>query len=163
MKKTVILLLAAILTTMAGCDSVNNKEVPSYVVNIDLGNIALWNTYGVTGVGDYRMFDRMSRIPANFPYNANTYTGYGGVLLMMGVENLPLAYDLACPVENQANVKVRIDKESLEAVCPQCKSRYNVLTGGGGPMSGQAYTNKYGLRMHAVHQSPLGGYIITSK
>ena len=38
----------------SGCDKIDNKVVPSFVVHVDLGSIALWNTYGVAGMGDYR-------------------------------------------------------------------------------------------------------------
>lgn len=161
-----LIVLFTLLTT--GCDKVNNNEVPSYVVHIDLGTYAMWNTYGVAGVGDYRIFNRDSRIPANFPYNANTYTGYGGILLIMALDSstgsyAPQAYDAACPVENKQDVTVGIDASNFEAVCPKCHSRYNVLTGMGGPISGTAYTSHYGLRIYKVHQSSYGGYIITNK
>ncbi|MBQ0121118.1 MAG: hypothetical protein KBT13_08390 [Bacteroidales bacterium] len=168
MKQTIATLLVMLLAVASGCQRINNKEVPNYVVNIDLGSHALWATYGVSGVGEHRIFDRAQHLPANFAYNANTYTGYGGVLLIMGLDAstgsyAPIAFDASCPVERQASVKVSIDASTLEAVCPQCKSRYNVLTGSGGPVSGRAYTSKYGLRMCSVHPSKLGGYIITSK
>ncbi|MBO7609921.1 MAG: hypothetical protein J6S96_06950 [Muribaculaceae bacterium] len=163
----IVLALMSVLLLM-GCDKVNNKEVPSYMVNIDLGTYALWNTYGVAGVGDYRIFDRGKQLPANFPFNINTYTGYGGVLLIMAFDGItasyaPQAYDAACPVENSPNVSIGIDSDKLEAVCPQCHSRYNVLTGMGGPISGVAYTNKYGLRTYRARPTDNGGYIITSK
>lgn len=168
MKKIIYTIIIAIAAIACSCDHINNKEVPSYVVRIDLGSYALWTTYGVSGVGDYRIFDRPSGIPRNFPYNANTFTGYGGVLLIMGFDAItssyqPIAFDAACPVENQPSVKVGIDATTLEAVCPQCKSHYNVLTGGGGPVSGRALTQKYGLRTCGVHPSPMGGYTINSK
>lgn len=168
MKQFFAILLVAFLAVTSGCQRINNKEVPNYTVHIDLGSHALWATYGVSGVGEHRIFDRAQRIPVNFAYNANTFTGYGGVLLIMGLDistgsYAPIAFDAACPVENRANVRVSIDASNLEAVCPQCKSRYNVLTGSGGPVSGRAYTSKYGLRMCSVHPSKLGGYIITSK
>lgn len=161
-------MLVALVAAASSCEKINNKEVPSYVVRLDLGTYALWATYGVSGVGEHRIFDRVRHIPSNFPFNANTYTGYGGVLLIMGLDAVtgsyaPIAFDAACPVENKANVTVSIDPSTLEAVCPQCKSHYNVLTGMGGPVSGQAYTSRYGLRTYKVHQSQLGGYIIVSQ
>ncbi len=165
MKKSALLALLALL--LCCCDSVNNKEVPQTMVRIDLGTFALWDTYGVTGAGDYRIFNRPKKQPSNFPYNVNTYTGYGGVLLMMGFEGGnygPVAYDAACPVENRPDVSVGVDASNFDAVCPLCKSRYNVFNGGGGPISGQAATRKppLGLRILSVRASDYGGYIITS-
>ena len=91
-----IVALAAMLA-LAGCDHIDNKAVPAFIVRINLADFGRWNTYGVAGVGDYRIFNRNKNLPSQFPYDVNTYTGYGGVLLMMGIDG-PMAYDLACPV-----------------------------------------------------------------
>ena len=159
--KLFILIAAALMLTMAcGCDRIDNKAVPNFTVRIDLGNYALWNTYGVSGMGDYRIFNREKRLPGNFPYNVNTYTGYGGVLLIMGIDG-PLAYDLACPVELSQDITLSIDPENLEAVCGRCKSRFNPMTGAGGPLSGVAINNKVGMRQYRVNPSN-GGYFISN-
>jgi len=144
----------------ASCEHIDNKTVPNFSVRIDLGGYALWNTYGVNGMGDYRIFNRDKHLPANFPYNVNTYTGYGGVLLIMGME-APLAYDLSCPVEVSQDVILSIDAEKLEAVCPRCNSRFDPLMGAGGPVSGVAINNKVGMRQYRVLPSN-GGYVITN-
>ena len=70
---------------MGGCKSVNNDVTPSVPVNLNLGSPDLWNTYGVEGFGNYRVFIKSLRVPADFPYSANSATGYGGVLLINGV------------------------------------------------------------------------------
>ena len=162
-----IYLIALLLAALCSCDSVNNKEVPQTMVRIDLGTYALWNVYGVSGAGDYRIFDRAKRIPSNFPYNANTFTGYGGVLLMMALDAstggyTPVAYDASCPVESSPNITVGVDSQSLDAVCPSCGSHYDVLQGSGGPKSGVAATSRLGLRIFRVRASSNGGYIITN-
>lgn len=149
-----------VLCLGSSCDKIDNKTVPSFTVRIDLGSIALWNTYGVTGMGEYRIFSREKQLPSNFPYNVNTYTGYGGVLLMMGLEE-PMAYDLSCPVEVSRDVILTINPENYDAVCPRCGSRFNPLTGAGGPLSGVAINNKVGMRQYRVLPSN-GGYIITN-
>ena len=159
--------VVALLPLLSGCDHVNNKEVPAFTVRLDLGSYALWSTYGVSGVGDYTIFNRDRRLPSNFPYNANTFTGYGGVLLMMALDAstgtyAPVAYDAACPVENKTDITVSVDATNLEAVCGKCGSRYNVLTGAGGPISGMAYTSKYGLRTYKVRPGTAGGYVISN-
>jgi hypothetical protein len=111
-------------------------------------------------MGDYRIFSREKQLPSNFPYNVNTYTGYGGVLLMMGLE-MPMAYDLSCPVEMSRDVILTINPDNYDAVCPRCGSRYNPLTGAGGPLSGVAINNKVGMRQYRVIPSN-GGYIIAN-
>ncbi|MCQ2290422.1 MAG: hypothetical protein MJZ63_04000 [Muribaculaceae bacterium] len=162
-----ILLITMLLGVLASCNHVDNKVIPSYTVRLDLGTYGVWNTYGVNGAGDYRIFNRDKRLPANFPYNANMYTGFGGVLLIMGFDAstasyAPLAFDAACPVERRIEYTITVDPSNFEAVCPKCGSRYNVLTGSGGPISGTALAQKVGLTTYKCRQSVNGGYIITS-
>ena len=164
MKKNMISAIAALalmlLTLCTSCDTIDSKTIPNFTVRIDLGNFALWNTYGVNGMGDYRIFSREKNLPANFPYNVNTYTGFGGILLMMGLEE-PMAYDLACPVEISQKITLSINADNFEAVCPRCGSRYNPLTGDGGPVAGVAINNKVGMRKYRVTPSN-GGYYISN-
>ena len=150
------------------CDDVDSERIPAYRVQIALNNAGLWNTYGVGGYGQYRYFIRETRTPANFPFRETTFTGFGGVLLIMGMDPfgegdiIPLAYDLACPVECKPDIRVAMDDDNLEAVCPVCGSRYNVLMNGGAPVGGPAATGsvKYGLQNYRCLGSPGGGYVI---
>lgn len=142
-----------------GCDKVDNRRMPPVPVHIDLGNQGLWNTYGVHGSGEVRRFIRDTNTPDNFPFTASTYTGFGGVLLIYGLER-PLAYDLACPVELNKEVRLKVN-DSLEAECPKCGSRYDIFSGGGAPIAGEALKQKYGLQTYQVIPQSLGGYIIS--
>lgn len=161
-----LLLLAIMSCGFAGCDKIDNESLKGYSVRIDLGEYGKWNTYGVHALGEYRYFNRLKGIPSNFPYNVNTYTGFGGVLLFMGQDMsggpVPLAFDMACPVEHNADVTVAIDESNLEAYCPKCKSRYNVLLGSGGPVSGMAMDRRVGLNMYKARPTVNGGYVITN-
>lgn len=159
------------IVCLGACDTVVENRIPAMPVSIDLTNVGVWSTYGVSGIGDYNYFVNISgeeRLPAGFPYKVNSATGYGGVLLIEGMDPFtletmtPLAYDLACPVERNRSVRVYID-ENLEAVCPVCDSHYNVLTAGGAPTAGQALTGekKYGLQRYVCSPSSYGGYYIT--
>ena len=163
MKFNRFLLILAVLLTLAiasSCEHINNKAIPSFTVRIDLTNAALWNTYGVAGIGDYRIFDREKRQPSNFPFNVNTYTGYGGVLLMMGM-NGPMAYDLSCPVEAAHTITLSIDPNNFEAVCASCGSHYDPLMNAGAPVKGVAINNKVGMRQYRVIPSGYG-YVISN-
>lgn len=166
-KSKLSVLLAALLLAAASCTKIDNKSTPNYPVRINLGSYAMWATYGVNGLGEYKLFCRTKQLPSNFPYNANTYTGFGGVILIYGLDIStstygPIAFEAACPVENKPTVLLDIDPDNFDAVCPNCKSRYNVIGGAGGPISGQAVEKKKGLRSFIVRQSVNGGYIITS-
>lgn len=157
----------AILLLMTGCHQLNDERIPAMAVNIDLSNQGIWNSYGTPGYGQYNYFIYTSsiRLPAGFPYSYYSATGYGGVLLITGqgfsgdVE--PLAYDLSCPVERQPDVRVYIDNNSLDAVCPECHSHYNVVEAGGAPISGPAESMHYALTPYSCYPTNTGGYVIT--
>lgn len=168
MKRILLPLLTLAALLLVSCDTVDNKTIPSYSVRINLGTYALWNTYGVSGVGDYRIFNRAKQLPANFPYNANTFTGYGGVLLIMALDPAtssyaPQAFDAACPVERDPGITLSISPDNLEAICPKCGSHFNVVTGSGSPTAGQAMVTKVGLTQYRVTQTTNGGYVITNR
>lgn len=158
--KIYILLLFLASLMLGSCDHIDNKAVPAYTVRINLADYGRWNTYGVVGMGDFRIFNRDKRLPNGFPYDVNTYTGYGGVLLMMGLD-APMAYDLSCPVEASQDIVLSIDPDNLEAVCSRCNSRFNPLTGDGGPLRGVAINSKLGMRKYRATPSN-GGYMITN-
>lgn len=153
----------------SACHNVDDDRIPRLPVSINLADPGLWNTFGVPGVGLHRDFIMEEGKPAGFHYMANSATGFGGVLLIGGTDpftsdpNVPLAYDLSCPVERKRDIRVVIDDATLEAVCPLCDSHYNVINGGGGPVSGPALTGqvKYGLRRYQCLPGRLGGYLIT--
>ena len=162
-------LCASLLTV--GCETVDDSRIPSYPVYISMADQGMWTTYGVSGFGSFAYFvcrPGASILPAGFPYKEGAATGYGGVLLIEGMDpfaldtSVPLAYDMSCPVEREQTITVAIDTETLEAVCPVCHSHYDVTMGAGAPVSGPALTGarQYGLRRYACHPTSLGGYII---
>lgn len=167
MKLIRCLLISCLMLTACGSE-LDDMRIPAFNVQLNLANPGLWNVYGVHGYGQYAYFIKQTREPANFSYTETTYTGFGGLLIIMGMNPfdagnvMPLVYDLACPVECNANIRVAIDAGNLEAVCPVCGSHYDVTMGGGAPTAGPALTGqtKYGLqRYNAWPQN--GGYMIT--
>lgn len=152
------------------CKSVDNQRIPAMPVNISLADAGMWNTYGVSGFGINRSFilTKGLRLPAGFPYSEASATGFGGVLLVGGIDpfsattEVPLAYDLACPVERDPSIRVEMDNSTYVAVCPECKSTYDVTMGAGAPLSGIAATGKYkyGLKKYSCMPSGKGGYVI---
>lgn len=156
----VSLFAVAILAVASGCDTVDNKRLPAVPVQIVLSDPGGWITYGVSGAMQSRRFIRALKVPADFPYTSTTFTGYGGVLLVSDVFGNPKAYDLACPVEGKADVRVEIDKEASVAKCPKCKSTYDVFANEGSPLSGDAARLGYGLTRYNVYHNPGVSYVI---
>lgn len=167
------IIFAVIMPALTGCDSVDDDRIPNMPVNIVLADAGTWNTYGVSGFGSSRRFILAQgvREPSGFPYSQTSATGFGGVLLINGMDpyttttDTPLAYDLACPVEMKASVRVEVEGELYNAVCPVCGSKYDVTMGGGGPLSGPAAAGerKLGLKRYTCYPSGSGGYIIANR
>ena len=159
-------LCIGVLCSLSGCNTTDDERIPNMAVSINLSDAGLWSRYGVSGFGIPQYFIKSLRQPAGFAYLDRTMTGFGGVLLIGGFdyrinEVAPLAYDLACPVERKQDVRVKVDPESFEAICPVCGSKYDVTMGAGAPLSGPAASMHYGLR--AYRCVPNGtGYIITN-
>lgn len=166
MRRATITFLPALLLLLGAvaCESVDDDRIPPYAVNLQLDSQGIWDTYGVHGYGQYRYFIKEEKIPANYSYTALSQTGFGGILLISGYDNgdynVPLAYDLACPVEAKQSVRIQIDKSDFHAYCPSCGSRYDVCEGAGRPVSGKALDLNYGMKKYHVYPASLGGYAI---
>lgn len=161
------------LALLSACETVIDDRIPRMPVSIDLSNTGVWNSYGVAGFGDFNYFVLINGSPtepAGFPYKNSAATGYGGVLLIEGMDpfsletSTPLAYDLSCPVERSRTVRVAVHPDrNYIAICPVCHSEYDVTMAGGAPLAGPAATgkHKYGLRRYYCRKTTLGGYYIT--
>lgn len=161
MIKQCYIYIMCIAVAIASCTEINDNQLPASLVKINLSTAGYWQTYGVASPGIYRMFVKSERIPANYPYNANIYTGFGGVLLVSDIyTGEPMAFDLSCPVERRANVRVTIEEESYDAVCASCGSHYNVMGGWGAPISGKALTEKVGLTRYNVVKTGSGYNVV---
>ena len=143
-----------------GCTHIDDDRIPLVPVRIAFNNVGEWNVYGVAGAGDYRRFIKQERVPEGFPYTAMTYTGFGGVLLICDIHSNAVAYDLACPVECRADVRINVLKEELKAECPVCHSVYDIVTNHGQPLSGPAAEKHYGLRKYYVGPGSAGEYML---
>lgn len=152
-----------ILASLSGCHSIDDDRIPPVPVYITFATQADWITYGVPGALQYRQFIKSERIPGDYPWSALTQTGFGGVLLVCDVNNTPRAYDLACPVECKANIRVYIDKESNRAVCPVCGSEYDVFSAYGYPLEGPAANDGYALTHYAVGPGAQNEYMIITR
>lgn len=146
---------------LSSCDTIDSNRVPYAAVNVQFQTVADWNVYGVAGAMEYQYFIRDKRVPSNFFYSASTYTGFGGVLLVSDVLGDYKAFDLACPVECQRDVRISIDTEEMVARCPKCGSTYNVFSLLGHPISGIAADRGYGLRRYTVQVQPLAAPYIS--
>lgn len=143
--------ICAVAAFISSCDRVDDTRIPAAPVNIVFSNVGMWNTYGVGGALDWRVFDInvKPRLPQGFPYAVSSATGYGGVLLVCDYYNNPLAYDRSCPVEARRDVCVYVTDDHV-AECPVCHSTYSIFENYGYPLSGLAAERGYSLRRYYV-------------
>lgn len=76
--------------------------------------------------------------------------GYAGLIIgqsaFPGIDNEKVfyAFDRACPVEVNPNIAVSINEDAIgKAVCPQCKTEYDLNNGGVPKGTGKEYLKRY--------------------
>lgn len=160
---TFILTVAAVI--MCSCHKLDDDRIPPLPVYLSFNSVGMWDTYGVAGATSYRSFilNGNKRLPADFPFTALSQTGFGGILLVGDILGDPQAYDLACPVEVEQNVIVRIDRENNVAVCDKCGSTYDVFSNYGTPLSGPAAREGYGLQRYHVGRGTGVNYMLVTR
>lgn len=162
MRKFCVALCALCIVLFAACHHIDNHRLPVTYVNVTFLTVGDWDIYGVSGAGLHRNFILPERIPAGFPYTAMSSTGLGGILLCTTYFGTPVAYDLACPVECNASVRVFINEDN-EAECPKCHSRYDVFEKLGYPVAGRAAEKGWGLEIYRVGGGPQGEYMMITR
>lgn len=144
--------ILSLLTVSSGCRRIDSNRLPPVNVNIVFTTDGMWAKYGVGGALDSQRFIKSptAPVPPDFPYTIATYTGYGGILLVGDLFGYPLAYDLACPFEAKPDIRVYVDNDEHDAVCPVCGSTYDVFGGYGRAVSGPAAERGYGMTRYRV-------------
>lgn len=85
------------------------------------------------------------------PHSASDRVGYGGIIVAHAlIEDRYYAYDAACPVERDADVRLSVD--GLVLRCPQCHSTFDPLHSHGAPISGVAHVP---LRQYRAVYDPI--------
>ena len=147
------------IISISACHYIDNNRLPLANVNLVFWTASDWEIYGVSGAGQHKRFIREKKIPSDFPYTAQSFTGYGGILLCTTYIGEPVAYDMACPVECKADTRVSINEDG-EAECPRCGSRFDVFSNLGHPISGKAAEGGYGLTVYNVGPGRNGEYMV---
>lgn len=155
------IIIGAVACMLSACHTIDDDRIPATPVNITFSSIGMWDTYGVGGALDTQRFIKSERVPASYPYAAGSYTGFGGVLLVCDYQGNAVAYDLACPVECKATVRVKVNTDSHIAECPTCHSTYAIFENYGYPLSGLAAERGYGLRRYYVVSGATDYRVIT--
>ncbi len=121
MRKFISLL---ILFCALSCTQTEHSYFPSYPVYLELD--LTFEDKDLNGVMAYKEYI----LGKTSGLGATERTGLGGVLVYHSVDGY-FAYDLSCPNETQASVRVEMDENGINAVCPKCGSTYNIFEGYG--------------------------------
>lgn len=159
--KKIISGLLLVITICTGCKSVNDNRIPVASVRIEVSLAQQQKREYWASVPTAHVAFVKPNSPYGFPYSVSSATGYGGVLQVCGYDNELFAFDLSCPFEHSPTIRVRIDEKSLNAVCPECGSAFDVFYGSGAPIEGPAAKEKYSLRRYMINHIPsTSSYII---
>ena len=139
MKKRLFIIIAAFLFATA-CEKAPINPIPDYPVWLELD--LMFQDRNLLDIHTYKEFTR--------PRYETDRLGFGGILVVHGLNWEFYAYDLACPNEISPNVKIEITDGGLSAKCSECGSVYDIM-GGGARLSGKS---PYNLKMYRV--TPIG-------
>lgn len=144
-------LLSVAAMAISSCNSVDDDRIPWAPVRVTFATQGEWTAWGVGGAGECRKFILAERIPAGFPYNTYSATGFGGILLVCDYDGQLRAFDLACPVECRSSVRIEpiLNDGTPRGECPMCHSTYDIFRWGG-PLGGPAARHGYGLTHYMV-------------
>jgi len=163
MQRTVLFLLLATVIMLSACKHIDDQRIPPAPVRLEFNTIHEWNTYGAPGALNHRRYIKSERIPGNFPYTMLSQTGFGGILIAGDILGAPRAYDLACPVECKADVRIEVDIEAANAYCPKCHSVYDIFNNYGQPLEGPAHEYGYGLQKYYIGAGSQGEYMVVTR
>ena len=160
-------LLASLgMGALGSCESVNDERIPYAEVRLTFHTVGDWNIYGVKGdAASSRTYIHTATecVPTGFPYTKLDRTGFGGILLVTDVVGELCAYDLACPYEVRANVRLTVDANELSARCPTCGSRFDIYQNHGNPISGPAMDRGYALKRYSVTSGGATEYRVVTR
>lgn len=122
-----IILLSLLIPILWACGEEEEVNVlPSEPVyfefNLRIDNVLLTS-------GNYKEY-----VKGSYPTLVGQYLGYGGLLVVRSLidEEIPFkAYDLSCPYEKMANVRVKASSDKgIVATCEKCGRVYDLLNDG---------------------------------
>jgi predicted RNA-binding Zn-ribbon protein involved in translation (DUF1610 family) len=154
MEKKISILVIFLFSCLAfSCDNEVYSPIPYAPVKITLD--LTFEDHELNAVLACKTFTENDRY-------AKDRIGFGGILVVNGIGSNSqvniYAYDMACPVEVNRNVKIKPDDTGLTATCPKCGTVYNIAYGRGNPVSG----NKFLLRAYPVSPTGSNRYLISN-
>ena len=141
MKRLYLLLIFGVAIA---CDKLDDNPVYGKVyLTLDLRN----RDKALLGIPGYRTY-LYSNPGIDYNPQKNERLGLGGLLIVHTPLDEYCVFDLACPNEQtpNRNTIVEVDESMINAVCPRCGTKYQILNGTGIALEGK----KYGLRSYHI-------------
>lgn len=136
-----------------GCKDNYISSIPNYPVYLELNLTASYPTF------KDNPYQYLTFTKARFDYEA---VGFGGILVFCGLGNQSshfeyFAFDMACPHEAQADVKVKPNDQG-QATCEKCGTVYDISFGIGNPIKGPS---KEALKPYktSLKSKPFGDFL----
>jgi hypothetical protein len=140
-----------VIASLQACDNEIISTIPYAAVHLTLD----------LKYGDSELINPLTSKTFTANRLASDRLGFGGILVINGRgENMLVnlfAYDLACPVEVDRNVRVKPD-DLGRAICPRCGAVYMIANGSGSPVSG----GKNFLKTYRVSPQLNDSYIVSN-
>ena len=146
---TLLLTAAALLLLAAACTEKNPIDNYPVALRLDL----TFSDKALRTTPSAATYTRHSH-PLNNAYRA---FGFGGVLVVHGIDGEYYAFDLACPYENLRSVLIEPDADVIYAICPQCGTKYLINDGSGAVVEGPS---RHGLKRYNVGREGVSTLVV---
>lgn len=125
-----IFVLGSLLINLAlvSCNDTYVSSIPDFPVWLQLNLTSTYPTFR----NSYNKFLTFEK-----PIIETDRVGYGGILVYTGFDGQYYAFDMSCPYEHKAKIKVH-PNDIGQAICDSCKSVYDIGYGIGNPSSGKS-------------------------
>ncbi len=128
------ILFALSVLLFSACYTNFDSSIPDYPVYLELD--LTYEDNELNAIQAYKLY-----LPTSVN-QAVERTGYGGVLVYHGLSSTGsseayYAFDASCPVECKTTIRVEVDDDAINAVCPNCGTKYEIINGIGHPVEGE--------------------------
>jgi len=138
--------LLMVFLCFSGCD-VYESSIPNYPVHMER------DIYAINLVSPGSSYINDNKI-------ATEAYGYGGILIACTWDGQYCAFDLACPVEADRNIRVSKTDQALIVKCESCGEEYDLGFGDGTPTK---KISKEALKRYSANLNESNNHIIVTR
>lgn len=140
-----------VFSLFQSCENEKTSPIPNVSVDLRLNLTAIYSKFR-NSVNDTLIFDPYDNVYNEQPGYGVYAIGYSGIMVYTDLEGKYQAFDLCCPYEVDARVRV-FPNESGEAICRKCGSKF-ILYYGGAVSQGPS---KYPLKKYSTQLTNTAG------